>query len=178
MGSTLPYWQTNIPPSQRSQTCPPFLTNLTEKDISILSTPDSEYRIVTWPSVRQIIAENRLDAFQRIPSDLRRYLEYNFKLKKEYGSVMNFVLSQRLGWSEPVTAQGKPFEKDEDVKILWNDWPYGIDVKIVHLVVWSKFELEDNEGTGDLTDEARAGIEGFVGRRFGERVGRENVSLR
>ncbi|TVY75940.1 N-acetylglucosamine-induced protein [Lachnellula suecica] len=172
---TIPYWQVNVPAAQRSEKCPEFLATLNQKDIGIISTPDDEYHILTWPEVQRIIAGNRLDLFQRIPSDLRRYLEYNYKLKREYGSVMNFVLTQRLGWTEPIKAAGKPFEKEEDLKILWNDWPYGIDEKIVHIVVWTKFELEDDEATGDLTDQARGEIEGYVGRVFGDTVGKENV---
>jgi len=175
--STLPYWQINVPASQRKEQCPEYLADLKDKDIGILSTPDNEYHVLTWPEVQKIISDNRIDFFQRVPSDLRRYLEYNFMLKKQYGSVMNFVLSKRLQWTEPITAAGKPFEKDQDLKILWNDWPYGIDLKIVHLVVWTKFELEDDEKTGDLTEEARAEIEGWVGRTFGDRLGRENVSI-
>ena len=99
-----------------------------------MSSPDAEYKILTWSEVQQIIADNRLDLFQRVPSDLRRYLEYNHGLKEEYGSVMEFVLKKRLRWTEPVGAEGRPFEKESDLKILWNDWPYGIDERIVHLV--------------------------------------------
>lgn len=72
-------------------------------------------------------------------------------------------------------AEGKPFEEEEDVKILWNDWPYGIDERIVHLVVWTKFELEDDLETNDLTDEARGKIEKYVEERFRRRCGDENV---
>ena len=44
-----------------------------------------------------------------MPSDLRRYLEYNAKLKRQYGSVMNFVLQERLRW-ESVCMKGEaPF---------------------------------------------------------------------
>jgi hypothetical protein len=91
---------------------------------------------------------------------------------------MEFVLTQRLGWSEPIVPAGKPFEKKEDVKILWNDWPYGIDERIVHLVVWTKFELEDDPKTDDLTGEARREIDAFVDETFGKVVGKENVSSR
>jgi hypothetical protein len=172
----LPYWQVNVPPSQREATCPPFLANLSAKDLAIISTLDASYRTITWPEVRQIIAENRIDTFQRVPSDLRRYLAYNWMLKKEYGSIMEFVLSQRLGWKEPIRAEGKPFEKDSDIKILFNDWPYGIDKKIVHLVIWTKFELEDDPLTDDLTAKARKEIDDFVDEMFGRKVGRDNVS--
>jgi hypothetical protein len=179
MGSAapLPYWQINVPSSQREADCPPFLVNLNPKDLSIISTPDALYCTITWPDVRKIIAENRIDAFQRVPSDLRRYLAYNWKLKKEYGSVMEFVLSERLRWKEPIRAEGMPFEKESDIKILYNDWPYGIDERIVHLVIWTKFELEDDPLTDDLTEKARREIDGFVGETFGRKLGKDNVNI-
>lgn len=88
---------------------------------------------------------------------------------------MEFVLTQRLGWTVPIAAEGAPFEGKGDVKVLYNDWPYGIDPKIVHLVVWTKFELEDDPKTDDLTEKAREEIEDYVDHTFGERVGKENV---
>jgi hypothetical protein len=60
---------------------------------------------------------------------------------------------------------------------LWNDWPYGLDDKIVHLVVWTKFELKDDPETDDLTDEARREIDEFVDETFCRKVGKENVSV-
>ena len=74
-------------------------------------------------------------------------------------------------------AKGKPFECQEDVRVLWNDWPYGIDERIVHLVVWTKFELVDDPDTGNLTKEARAEIDGYVDEVFGRVCGKENVSV-
>ncbi|OTA97940.1 hypothetical protein M434DRAFT_91750 [Hypoxylon sp. CO27-5] len=179
MGSVgnLPYWQVNVPENERTEECPEFLRSLSVKDIGIISTPDSEYKRATWPEVQKIVAENRLDAFRRVPSDLRRYLEYTWKLKRDYGSVMNFVLTQRLHWEAPVKPRGKPFEFDDDIKILWNDWPYGIDERIVHLVVWTKFELAENPVTDDLTDEARAEIDKYVRKTFGSRIPQDRVSV-
>ncbi|KAH6709379.1 hypothetical protein BKA61DRAFT_614125 [Leptodontidium sp. MPI-SDFR-AT-0119] len=173
--STLPYWQINVHPPQREATCPAYLQNLKPKELAIISTPDNEYRTLSWSEVRHVIAINALDAFQRIPSDLRRYLAYNHYLKQKHGSVMNFILRERLSWTEPIVSDGKHFEKESDVKILWNDWPYGIDAKIVHLVVWTKFDLEDDPATDDLTDESRGEIERFVKGTFGDAVGEENV---
>lgn len=181
MGSTpptqLPYWQINVPEHLRSAECPAFLAHLTPKDQGIISTPDASYRLIRWPEVQRIIADNRIDHFQRVPSELRRYLAYNWSLKQQYGSVMEFMLQKRLGWSVPVVSEGGPFEREADVKILWNDWPYGIDERIVHLVVWTKFELEDDPETDDLTAQARREIDEYVDRVFGERVGKENVGL-
>jgi hypothetical protein len=175
--SSLPYWQVNVPPHQRPTSCPPYLQNLNQKDIEILSTPDSQYHVLTWPEVRTIIANNRLDLFQRVPSDLRRYLVYNWKVKQEYGSVMQFVLSQKLDWQHPIKAEAAPFKNPNDVSVKWNDWPYGIDTKIVHLVVWTKFDLEEDPRTGDLTDMARKEIDGYVKETFYDRGKDENVSL-
>ncbi|RYP24762.1 hypothetical protein DL765_000308 [Monosporascus sp. GIB2] len=175
MGSidTLPYWQVNVPDEERTSECPEFLRNLSVKDVGIISTPDSQYRAATWEEVQKLVQDNRLDLFQRVPSELRRYLAYTWKLRQEYGSVMNFVLTQRLQWEMPVVSKGKPFEFEEDIKILQNDWPYGIDKRIVHLVVWTKFDLEEDPITTDLTDKARGEIEAWVQQKFGSRIPRE-----
>ncbi|KAI0482377.1 hypothetical protein GGR56DRAFT_184017 [Xylariaceae sp. FL0804] len=164
--TTLPYWQMNVPEDERTQDCPVFLRALSPKDIGIISTPDSEYHVSTWPEVREIVADNRLERFQRLPSELRKYLAYSWKLKQDHGSVMDFVLNHRLQWEAPVKPRGRPFEFDDDMKILWNDWPYGIDKRIVHLVVWTKFDLEEDSATDDLTDQARAEIESYVDKTF------------
>ncbi|KAI1737320.1 hypothetical protein F4680DRAFT_218715 [Xylaria scruposa] len=166
----LPYWQVNIPEDERTEDCPEFLRALSAKDKGIINTPDEEYHVHTWPEVQKLILDNRLELFQRVPSELRKYLEYTWKLKQEHGSVMNFILTQRLHWDLPITPKGDPFEREEDIKILWNDWPYGLDKRIVHLVVWTKFDLEEDPATGDLTEEARAEINAYVLKTFGSRV--------
>ncbi len=62
-----------------------------------------------------------------------------------------------------------------DVKILYNDWPYGIDPNIVHLCVWAKFELEDDPKTGELMPTMRTQIDEYVDKTFKSRVSGENV---
>lgn len=51
-----------------------------------------------------------------------------------------------------------------------NDWPYGIDKRIVHLVVWTKFGFQEDPETGDLTAEARKMIDDYVSKTFRTRV--------
>ncbi|MCJ1362404.1 hypothetical protein MMC16_001507 [Acarospora aff. strigata] len=172
---TLPYWLVNVPKASRPSQCPDFLVNANVKDRRILSTPDEQYHRQTWPEVQHIIKTNRIDLFQRVPSDLRRYLGYNAKLKKEYGSVMNFVVKKRLRWTDLTPKSPIPFSEPDDIKILYNDWPYGIDAKIVHLVVWTKFDLEDDPATDDLTPKARRDIDDFVDRTFCSKLPSENV---
>jgi hypothetical protein len=178
MGSItpLPYWQINVPPSLHTSFCPPFLQNLSPKDKAIISTPDSSYIPLSWEVVKNIIKRNDLAAFQRLPSDLRRYLEYIYSIKLSHGSVMRFILEERLGWGEGgLNGDGKKgFGNEDNWKILCNDWPYGVDERIVHLVVWTKFELEDDEN-GFLSKNARGMIEEFVGEKFVRVCGENNV---
>ena len=176
ISARLPYWQVNVPEGERTAECPEFLRNLTAKDIGIISTPDSEYRTSSWPEVRELVRNNRLDLFQRVPSQLRRYLAYTWQLRRDYGSIMDFILAVRLHWEAPVVPAGsRPFECDDDVRILRNDWPYGIDERIVHLVVWTKFDLEEDPVTTDLTDAARGEIEAYVQQKFGGKLPRDRV---
>lgn len=112
---------------------------------------------------------DRIDKFHRKPSELRRYRLYTHRLVKEYGSILNFIVSQRLQW-ENMVPRGQPFEYDEDMRILYNDWPYGLEPDIVHLVVWTKFELEDDAETGMSTPESSKQIGEFVEKTFGAKV--------
>lgn len=63
-----------------------------------------------------IAGTNRIDRFHRVPSDLRKYLEYTTKIKAKYGSVMRFVVKERLHWGDGDTdnlkPKGRPFEYD------------------------------------------------------------------
>ncbi|KAK4464825.1 hypothetical protein QBC42DRAFT_170214 [Cladorrhinum samala] len=164
----MPYWHVNVPEHLRTAECPDFLANLGQRDFDIITTPDSDYEIDTWAVVLQKVAQNRLELFQRKPSDLRRYIGFTWKLRRDYGSVMNFILSERLRWELPIVPKGeKPFELEEDIKVLRNDWPYGIDQRIVHLVIWTKFPLVEDPATGDLTDQARGEIDEYVRKKFG-----------
>ncbi|TGO58594.1 hypothetical protein BCON_0053g00290 [Botryotinia convoluta] len=174
--SSLPYWQTNIPSSAHTPHCPPSLQSLSQKDIRILLTPNSAYRTLTWPVVRDIISHNQLDLFQRKPSQLRKYLEYCYSIKQIHGSMMRFILDEKLQWKESeLDARDAPFQNEDEYKILINDWPYGIDEKIVHLVVWTKFALEDDPETGDTREDVKREIDAWVDRVFGEKCGGENV---
>ena len=133
-----------------------------------------------------------------MPSDIRKYIAYTTKLKEDYGSVARFVLEKRLQWKDleprdadpfnnPDTSKGRSHNfalyrllivaSTDDIKILYNDWPYGIDQRIIHLVVWTKFVLEEDPVTEDLTARARKEIDDYVGRKFREGVSSERVDI-
>ena len=104
----VPFWLANVDPKDWPKECPDFLANTSERDQRILATPDSQYHRLTWPEVQDIIRTNRIDLFQRVPSDLRKYLQYTAKIKADWVSIMDFVLSQRLQWRD-LTPSGPPF---------------------------------------------------------------------
>ena len=87
-----------------------------------------------------------------------------------------WATASRTGWArsataEPVVPEGNvPFACEGDFKVLCNDWPYGMDRRITHLVVWTKFLLEEDRATGDLTEKARGQIEDYVRRTFREKM--------
>ncbi|KAK8193876.1 hypothetical protein HDK77DRAFT_461599 [Phyllosticta capitalensis] len=172
--TALPWWQVNVPDHLRSEACPDFLVDCNEKDRRIIGTPNSEYTPYSWQQVKDIVNSNRLGDLVRKPSELRRYRHYTWELVNKYGSIVNFVQNERLKWHD-LTPRGPPFSNPDDIKILHNDWPYGIDEKIVHLVVWTKFELEEDPTTGDLTVQGRQAIDDYVTQTFREHVDADRV---
>lgn len=166
----LPFWQVNVQPDEREEECPEPLQNLSDKDVGIIGTRDEDYRVQPWEQVVEIVRSGTLQDFRRWPSELRRYREFVWRVKCDKGSVMEYMLTERLHWEQPIVARScRPFECEDDFKILFNDWPYGIDRRIVHLVVWTKFELEDGA-------ETETEIERFIERTFLSQVAKDKVS--
>jgi hypothetical protein len=56
-----------------------------------------------------VAGTNRVDKFHRKPSELRRYRQFTHQLVKDYGSIMDFIVNERLKW-ESMAPRGKPFE--------------------------------------------------------------------
>ena len=105
----LPYWLLNVPESQWPSQCPAFLTDLSPRNLEIINFPEPEFQRLTWPEVQATIRANHIDDFRRAPLDHRNYLCYMARLKKEHGSVMDYVQHQRLKWTD-LEAKGSAFE--------------------------------------------------------------------
>lgn len=151
--------------------------NLTARDRAQLDQDDSTYTPHSWADLSDILSSNRLEELLRYPSDLRRYLAWSSKIRATYGSMTTFLLRERLRWtplpsSDPEAAptfecaDPTPFADPRDYLILRNDWPYGLERGIVHLVVWLKTPIPTTPDTGDLTRRSRELVEGFVERVF------------
>jgi len=170
----LPFWHFNVPRLERTASCPDYLINVSDKDRNLIGQWDSDYEPMTWSEVKSFVYSNNLQLFRRSPSNLRLYRKFVHDISTKHGSVLNFMLRYRLHW-DTVKPFGAPFTDDRDVKVLYNDWPYGVAAGIVHLVVWTRFPLPDDPVTGHLTDEMRLLVSEFVEDNFSIELGHENV---
>ena len=118
---------------------------------------------------------NDLAALKRRPSDLGRYIKWTTETKAKHGSMSNYILTHRLpaAWGRPplTPASPVPFESESDYKVLLNDWPYGLEPGITHLVVWSRTAIPSDTDTGDMTSQGRALVGSFVRRFFVDSLG-------
>ncbi|KAG5924072.1 hypothetical protein E4U61_001728 [Claviceps capensis] len=150
---------------------------LTETDRWVLSQTDQEFKKHDWQDLKQIIKTNQLSILKRTPSDLRRYMSWTANTKAQYGSMTNYLLANRLppSWEHPPFAPESniPFDRPSDYRILLNDWPYGLESSITHLVVWTRTPIPTDDGMGDMTPESRALVAGFVKRCFVEALGED-----
>jgi len=140
-----------------------------------LSRRDEDFQRLSWSQVQDVVKTKCIDRFERTSSQLRAYLEYIYHLKKKHGSVLSYIQHERLGWENVTPSGGRPFTNPKDVRVLYNDWPYFIDEDIKHLVVWTKFLIDQDETTGEVREEARALIEDFINRMFCSRMDRDRI---
>ena len=84
--------------------------------------------------------------------------------------MLEYIFQERLHWrSTDSTVRPSnltPFVNARDYKILLNDWPYGCEKGIWHLLVWMKTRLPVSPEDGRLTEEGRDLVEDFVERAF------------
>jgi len=155
---------------------PPF--HLTSVDLEVLAQSDSEFIPHSWSELCQIIAENKLIDFKRWPSATRRYIAWSTDIKRDYGSALAYIISERLHW-KPIdpsesprfeVRNSVPFSDPADYKLLRNDWPYGNAEGISHIVVWLKTPL-DADAEGVLTPKGREMVDAFVEKTFREPLG-------
>ncbi|KAI0024830.1 hypothetical protein F4780DRAFT_478947 [Xylariomycetidae sp. FL0641] len=148
---------------------------LTDTDRWLLSITDEEFHCHDFSDLKKIIDENNLSVLKRKPSDLRRYMKWTADTKAEYGSMTNFLMTERLpkAWGSPPfkPASSIPFQDPSDFRVLINDWPYGLTPDLTHIVVWSRTIIETDPKTGDMTPQSRQVVENFVRTFFAERLG-------
>jgi len=159
------FWNANQAKERWTEECPEFLIGTSEKNKGILSRKDEEFRRRSWEEAKELVRTNRIDHFQRSASQLRGYLEYTHQLKKKHGSVLAYVQKYRLKWDSITPSGERPFNDPGDWKVLYNDWPYYVDEEITHLVVWTKFLIDEDEN-GEVREGGKRDIEEFIKTTF------------
>ncbi|KAH7414278.1 hypothetical protein DE146DRAFT_30566 [Phaeosphaeria sp. MPI-PUGE-AT-0046c] len=172
-------WKANPDPTALPfpRSNPPFA--LTAIDWHQLSISDADFTPHSWSNLHHLISTNQLDELKRWPSALKAYLAWTAHVKEKYGSIMTYLLQQRLFW-EPVedgsgaltfqVNNSTPFGDAGDYRILRNDWTYAFEPGTRHIVVWLKQRLPvDSEGA--LSDEGRRMVREFVDREFRAKAG-------
>ncbi|KAK9476309.1 hypothetical protein V1514DRAFT_298752 [Lipomyces japonicus] len=153
---------------------------LVGKDRERIQMNDADFKRLSWDDLKQIVETNRLDLLMRLPSDILKYLVWKKDTIAKYGSVANYVLEQKLQWGEgtPGPKSLDLFAEKSDYKILLNDFPYGLEDSIIHIVVWSKviipkqnFKAHDGTTIDDLPNETRIAINNFVDQNFAQPLG-------
>ncbi|KIV97359.1 hypothetical protein, variant [Exophiala mesophila] len=159
------YWNINRPREEWTEECPEALKNMSAKDIGIISTKDEDCHHFSWEEVKSLAETNQVDRFQRKATALRAYREYVYELKQKYGSVLAFIQHERLQWQDVTPSGEEPFVNPNDYKVVYNDWPYHLDGDIAHLVVWTKWVIDElpNE---EVTEKAKSQIEAFLQDTF------------
>lgn len=131
----IPYWNVNVNKADWTAECPPFLLNVDDSDRIHLSIPDDQYHRMSWADVKEVIRNscpmschphqsaykttgtNDLAKFKRLPSDLRRYRAFIASIKESHGSVMNFIMKERVKW-EDITPRATPFQNTSNYYIV------------------------------------------------------------
>jgi hypothetical protein len=102
-------------------------------------------------------------------------MKWTAETKAGYGSMTRYLLVHRLpgAWGSPpfTPRSAVPFADSSDYRVLLNDWPYGLDPAITHIVVWSRTTIPTDPETGDMTPESRAIVQAFVQRYFVDSLG-------
>src|SRR5271156_4949585 len=82
-------------------------------NLSFLGTlPLTNLKPFTWDDCKAIIASGETNKFRRWPSDLAKYMASKSEILKSYESMENFVLLERLHWSDPPTPHSSfPYTK-------------------------------------------------------------------
>ncbi|PRT53269.1 N-acetylglucosamine-induced protein 1 [Wickerhamiella sorbophila] len=121
------------------------VASIIERDAKILA--NDHYEPLSWEQCREIVQKDDMTLFTRSPQQLREYLAAKEDFKK-YGGTAEYIVKYKLKWADKLQSSGKGFLEDKsDIMILQNDFPYGLEPGIRHIIVWSKVPCatDDNQ---------------------------------
>ncbi|CAD1810017.1 N-acetylglucosamine-induced protein 1 [Candida parapsilosis] len=140
----------------------------------------------TWAQIQQIVKSNKLELFARSEEQFRNYYQFKNNLSLKSIALNDYVLNEELEWKqddirsqtilksqEYSTSQPQDLilYNDDDVKIIYNKFPYYFEDSVVHLCIWSKLTIPNdvNSPVGDISPLTKRIIERYLQKTFIEK---------
>ncbi|KAI5954709.1 hypothetical protein KGF57_003732 [Candida theae] len=141
----------------------------------------------TWTQIQQIVKSNNLEMFARSEDQFRKYSKFKNDLSSNGITINDHVLKEELEWKQSdirsQTATTPPqeystsnpqdliFYNPDDIKIIYNKFPYYFEESVVHLCVWSKLTIPNdiNSPAGDISPLTKRIIERYLQKTFLEK---------
>lgn len=109
-------------------------------------------KLMSWNELKYIIETNQTDLFGRLPEDLKNYDEINNKIKQEYLQIDDYILNKVFQFPlsiDEVSGKKKVdrihLNNNKRSVFCINDFPYAIEKGIEHHIIWSTYEMNENE---------------------------------
>ncbi|ORY85075.1 hypothetical protein BCR37DRAFT_378123 [Protomyces lactucae-debilis] len=160
---------------------------------------DGSPKLTGWAELVDLVRANDLAALTRTPAQLEEYFSWKQQVLETYPGVEAFILQERLHWERIdgvastdahtcttlqdgrlVSSQGfqvaapNLFQDQRDWKCLKNDFPYGFEDDITHLVVWLKHALPQ-DADGVLEPDTQVQVESFIYTHLCKNLPRERI---
>ncbi len=106
---------------------------------------------MNWDEVAVLVATNRFEKLGRLAADLEHYKQKIREYKEEFATVGDYVLHTKFGCGCKIDAEGKKYVHPDDIvqdeRFVWaeNDFPYALDKKIQHHLLWSTKPLSKEQ---------------------------------
>lgn len=132
---------------------------------------------ITWQRVQELIKTNDIHLLYRTPENLVKYRKWKQHMKDTNMDLATYLLVHELKWCAPgesiKESRNKMLTREEDVKILINDFPYNFEEGVVHLVVWSKVGMKPDPKSelGDIPLTTKRIIGKYVEKTFHDKLG-------
>lgn len=122
----------------------------------------------SWTQVQEIVATNDLDLFARLAPGTDEYLAFKAQLKRQGTTIQDYLVRHELEWADVQIPDHKLFTVKDDIKVMYNKFPYYFEDNVTHLCVWTKVPIpnDPNSATGDISAYTRAVIDTFVRKLF------------
>lgn len=111
------------------------------------------HQVMDWQMIQRIVTTDDLTYLERHPDCEKEYMEWSKAIKQHYGGLEQYLAIERLGWDRDklptVNGTASPSDVMNDaviddpsnIKVVFNDWPYGIPPGSKHYVVWCKHPI-------------------------------------